>query len=35
MILNYHKTERGQEMERSIKDKVNRYLKTEGMDRTV
>jgi len=33
-ILNYHKTGKGQEMEQSIREKVNNYLKTAGIEYT-
>lgn len=34
-ILNYHKTGRGREMEPAIREKVNIYLKSVGIDSTV
>jgi hypothetical protein len=34
-ILNYHKTGRGRELERLIKNKVNNYLKAERIDSTI
>jgi len=35
MILNYHKTGKGQELEQSIREKVNRYLRSIGLEDTV
>lgn len=35
MILNYHKTGRGQELAQSIREKVNKYLRAEGLEDTV
>lgn len=34
-ILNYHKTGKGQEMEQLIREKINNYLKTVGIENTV
>ncbi|MDF9408377.1 MAG: hypothetical protein A4E52_02034 [Pelotomaculum sp. PtaB.Bin013] len=34
-ILDYHKTGKGQEMEQSIRERVNNYLKTVGIENTV
>ncbi|OPY57822.1 MAG: hypothetical protein A4E55_01363 [Pelotomaculum sp. PtaU1.Bin035] len=34
-ILNYSRTGKGQELEQSIREKVNNYLKTVGMENTV